>query len=94
MVWNKIGYMLVRHDPNPWVLSQYASERNPKTFLAAEQYKSCFNSNKVSPQYHEALLISNKHSMHLIMLTEKKWFCGISFCHVVKLSCSYFVYKL
>ena len=71
--------MLVRHDPNPWVLSQYASERNPKTFLAAEQYKSCFNSNKVSPEYHEALWISNKHSMHLIMLTEKSGFAELVF---------------
>ena len=37
----------VKRDLNPWVLSQYASERNTKTFLPAEQYKSCFNSHKV-----------------------------------------------
>ena len=49
VVWNKIGYMLVRHDPNPWVLSQYAPKRNPETFLATEQCKTCFNSHKVCP---------------------------------------------
>ena len=53
VVQNKIGSLIVIHDPNPWVLSQYAPKRNPETFLATEQCKTCFNSHKVSPLLDE-----------------------------------------
>ena len=38
----KSVFSFAKNDPNPWVLSQYASEHNTKTFLPAEQYKKLF----------------------------------------------------
>ena len=52
----KSVFSFAKNDPNPWVLSQYASERNTKTFLPAEQYKSCFNSQKVLVQLSLSLV--------------------------------------
>ena len=93
MVQNKIGSLIVIHDPNPWVLSQYAPKRNPETFLATEQCKTCFNSHKVSALLDTADDIKSVY-VPSALNNSRNISSMVGFRTVVTLSCSHSVYKL